>query len=135
MSPLLLLRGLLAAGVLRFSFAKRWRVNHGPHRSRSPATKLCVTYRAKDNPSPKSEFSNPDIIIVLMSLHYYYAGLEDDDLVVAFKHLFDSDNAAAAYQLWVQTATALSHYSHQLSSINFEDRRDFRECFARSSLL
>ncbi|CRL26504.1 unnamed protein product [Penicillium camemberti] len=51
-------------------------------------------YRAKDNPSS----------IILTSLHYYYTGLEDDDFVLAFKHLLDSDNATVEYQARVQRA-------------------------------
>ncbi|KGO74157.1 Protein of unknown function DUF3638 [Penicillium italicum] len=127
MNPLLLLRGLLAGGVLSFCFSKRWRVNYGPHRSRSPATKLCVPYRAKDNPSARSEFSHPDVIIILTSLHHYYAGLEDDDLVLAFKHLLDSDNATLEYQAWVQNAPALSPYFRQLICVNLEDRQNFTQ--------
>lgn len=47
---ILLLRGLFAAGVLEFVFAKkRWRVNYGLDLSRS---KLAVPYHAKDNVSP-----------------------------------------------------------------------------------
>jgi hypothetical protein len=46
---LLLLRGLFAAGVLEFVFAKkRWRVNYGLDLSRSM---LAVPYHAKDNVS------------------------------------------------------------------------------------
>jgi hypothetical protein len=54
---LLLLRGLFAAGVLEFVFAKkRWRVNYGLDLSRSM---LAVPYHAKDNVSetPESRFS------------------------------------------------------------------------------
>lgn len=54
---LLLLRGLFAAGVLAFVFAKkRWRVNYGLDLSRSM---LAVPYHAKDNVSetPGSRFS------------------------------------------------------------------------------
>ncbi|KAL5318845.1 hypothetical protein ACEPPN_013912 [Leptodophora sp. 'Broadleaf-Isolate-01'] len=47
---LLLLRGLFAAGVLEFVFAKkRWRVNYGLDLTRSM---LAVPYHAKDNASP-----------------------------------------------------------------------------------
>jgi hypothetical protein len=46
---LLLLRGLFAAGVLNFVFAKkRWRINYGLDLSRSM---LAVPYHAKDNVS------------------------------------------------------------------------------------
>ncbi|KAJ5482289.1 hypothetical protein N7475_001101 [Penicillium sp. IBT 31633x] len=97
--PLLLLRGLLAGGVLAFCFGqKRWRVNYGPDPNRSAPTKLCVPYKAKDNPSARSEFSHPDVIIILTSLNYYYAGIDDEDLFLAFNHLVDSDEADTEYQ-------------------------------------
>lgn len=51
-STLLLLRGLLAGGVLAFAFGqKRWKVNYGLDVTRKPGTKLAVPYRAKDNVS------------------------------------------------------------------------------------
>lgn len=63
---LLLLRGLFAAGVLEFAFAKkRWRVNYGLDLDRSM---LAVPYHAKDNPSARSEFSHPDTAIALTCL-------------------------------------------------------------------
>ena len=84
-STLLLLRGLFAGGVLAFVFGqKRWRVNYGVDSSRVPPTKLAVPYRAKDSPAPRSEFSHPDVVIVLTSLSYYYSGLNDEELFLAW---------------------------------------------------
>ena len=55
---LLLLKGLIAGGVLVFALKqKRWRVNYGLDLSR---TTLAVPYRAKDNPATRAEFSHPD---------------------------------------------------------------------------
>lgn len=54
---LLLLRGLFAAGVLEFVFAKkRWRVNYGVDLSRSM---LAVPYHAKDNVSDSNSNKYP----------------------------------------------------------------------------
>lgn len=111
MNPIPLLRTLLARGVSSFCFSKRWRVSYGPHRTRSPHTKLSVPYRAKDNPSTRSKFSHLEVSIIFTSLHCYYAGLEDDDFVLAFKHLLDSDNTTIEYEAWVQKA--LSKRSEQ----------------------
>ena len=98
-NTLLLLRGLIAGGVLAFAFGqKRWRVNYGLDATRQPRTKLAVPYRAKDNPTPRSEFSHPDVVIVLTSLSYYYGGLKNDDLFLAFSHLLRSDQANIEYQ-------------------------------------
>lgn len=120
--PLLLVRGLLAGGVLDFCFGqKRWRVSYGPHTTRSPPTKLSVPYRAKDSPAPRSEFSHPDVVIVLTSLSYYYAGLSDEDLFLALQHLVKSDQADIEYQTWVHDAPDLPPTYHSLSGINLED--------------
>lgn len=121
--PLLLVRGLLAGGVLDFCFGqKRWRVNYGPHTTRSPPTKLSVPYRAKDSPAPRSEFSHPDVVIVLTSLSYYYAGLSDEDLFRALQHLAKSDQAGIEYQAWVKDAPELPPAYRHLGGINLEDR-------------
>ncbi|PLB53474.1 hypothetical protein P170DRAFT_473334 [Aspergillus steynii IBT 23096] len=127
--PLLLLRGLLAGGVLPFCFShKRWRVNYGLDPNRDPSTKLCVPYRAKDNPSLRSEFSHPDVVLILTSLNYYYAGLDDADLFLAFYHLVKSDQANVEYQAWVSDAPALSNAYRQLVGVNLEDRQQCLDC-------
>jgi hypothetical protein len=122
-SPLLLLRGLIACGVLQFTLGqKRWRVQYGLATTRNPPTKLAVPYRAKDSPSPRSEFSHPEVIIILTLLSYYYEGLTDDDLFIAIGHLMDSDQADVQYQAWVQDAPGLSPAFRQLQGINLKDR-------------
>jgi hypothetical protein len=119
---LLLLRGLMAGGVLSFVFGqKRWRVNYGLDATREPRTKLAVPYRAKDNPTLRSEFSHPDVVIVLTCLSYYYGGLENDDLFLAFEHLLNSDHADIEYQTWVKDAPNLPTPFHQLIGINLKD--------------
>jgi len=120
---LMLVRGLVAGGVLRFALrAKRWRVNYGIDPNRSPKTKLAVPYRSKDSPSPRSEFSHPDVVFVLTSLTYYYGGLEDDDLFDVFAHLIKSDQAEIEYGQWVRTATSLPVGFRHLGGVNIEDR-------------
>ncbi|KXT06191.1 hypothetical protein AC578_1431 [Pseudocercospora eumusae] len=121
-SHLLLLRGIIAGGVLAFTLGqKRWRVNYGTA-SRQPPTKLAVPYRAKDSPSPRSEFSHPDVVITLTSLCYYYEGLSDDDLFVALGHLMDSDQADIEFQAWVKHSDGLPAAFRQLQGINLKDR-------------
>ncbi|KAK1043786.1 hypothetical protein LTR74_018390 [Friedmanniomyces endolithicus] len=123
---LLLLRGLFAAGVLSFVFGqKRWRVNYGLDSSRTPGTNLAVPYRAKDNPSPRSEFSHPDVIITLTTLSYYYGGLSEDDLATAFHHLARSDQADTVYQAWVKDAHDMPAAFSQLQGINLRDKHQF----------
>ncbi|KAK5283671.1 hypothetical protein LTR98_011433 [Exophiala xenobiotica] len=65
-TTLLLLRGLLAGGVLPFALRQeRSRVQYGLDPRREPRTRLVVPYQAKDSPTLRSEFSYPDIVIVL----------------------------------------------------------------------
>ncbi|KAI0404731.1 hypothetical protein F4802DRAFT_218327 [Xylaria palmicola] len=120
---LLLLRGILAGGVLTFALSrKRWRVDFGLATDRTPPTKLAVPYRAKDNPTPRSEFSHPDIVIALTSLTYYYSGLENEDLFIALGHLMDSDQASLEYDAWIQDSRNMPVSFRQLEGINLKDR-------------
>ncbi|KAK4895204.1 hypothetical protein LTR49_028300 [Elasticomyces elasticus] len=127
-ATLLLLRGLFAAGVLSFVFGqKRWRVNYGLDSSRTPNTKLAVPYRAKDNPSPRSEYSHPDVIILLTTLSYYYGGLGKDDLATAFDHLSRSDQAETVFQAWAKDVHDMPAAFSQLQGINLRDKRQFAD--------
>lgn len=118
---LLMLRGLLAGGVLSFTLAhKRWRVNYGLA-CRDPPTRLAVPYRAKDSPTPRSEFSHPDVVIALTSLCYYYQGLSDEDMFTAMSHLINSDLPDIEYQAWVKDSTNMSLAFKQLQGINLKD--------------
>lgn len=119
---LLLIRGIIACGVLEFVLGqKRWRVNYGLA-SRIPPTQLAVPYRAKDSPSLRSEFSHPDVVIALTSLSYYYGGLSDDDLFTTMGHLMDADQSDVEYQAWIQDANDLPAAFKQLQGINLKDR-------------
>lgn len=121
---LLLLRGLFAGGVLAFCLGqKRWRVNFGPDPHRQPPTRLAVPYRAKDSPSLRSEFSHPDVVILLTCLHYYYNGLTDDDLALAFEDLVKCDEADAEYQAWARDAPLLAPAYQRLPGVNLDDQQ------------
>ncbi|KAJ6785676.1 hypothetical protein PWT90_00969 [Aphanocladium album] len=120
---MLLLRGLLAGGVLAFALTrKRWRVNYGLDPTREKATKLAVPYQAKDSPSARSEFSHPDIVIVLTCLTYYYGGLDDQALFDSLELLLRSDNAELEYSAWVNTAPNLPEAFKLIQGINLRDR-------------
>ncbi|KAI1744920.1 hypothetical protein F4680DRAFT_455891 [Xylaria scruposa] len=120
---LLLLRGLLAGGILSFCFGqKRWRVDYGLDPSRRPETKLALPFRAKDSPTPRSEFSHPDVVIVLTQLSYYYGGLSNQEIDWTFRHLLNSDQADSEFRVWVRETNKLSDEFKQLSGINLDDR-------------
>jgi hypothetical protein len=122
--PLLLVRGLLAGGILHFALGtKRWRVNFGLDPSRVPATQLAVPFRSKDCPSPRSEFSHPDVVILLSLLSYYYGGLTDEQLFDSFAHLLRSDQGSIQYDEWAATASSdLPIAFRQLSGVSVKDR-------------
>lgn len=120
---ILLLRGLLAGGVLAFALTrKRWRVNYGLDPTREKATLLAVPYQAKDSPSARSEFSHPDVVVVLTCLTYYYGGLDDQALFDSLELLIRSDNAELEYSAWVNTAPTLPGAYKLIQGINLRDR-------------
>lgn len=123
---LLLVRGLIAGGVLRFAFSnKRWRVNFGLDETRIPHTSLAVPFRSKDTPSPRSEFSHPDVVIILTLLSQYYGGLTNEQLSHTLTHVLNSDQAEIYYEDFVRTATSRlpAAYRH-LAGVNISDRQN-----------
>lgn len=120
-SILLLIRGMLAYGVLQYSLEKRYRANYGLDISRTPATLLAVPYRGKDCPAPRSEYSHQDMVIVLTCLSYYYGGLSEENFSIAVNRLLQLDQATIEYQLWVKSAPTLPRAYHQLDGVNWDD--------------
>ncbi|PKS12562.1 hypothetical protein jhhlp_000770 [Lomentospora prolificans] len=125
---LVLLRGLIACNILAFAFMqKRWRVNYGSAPARTPPTRLAVPYLAKDRPSARSEFSHPDVVIILTCLTYYYSGLTNDDLFLVFDRLLKSDQAEVEYALWVRDNPNMPPKLKSLAGVNVEDKRQCAE--------
>ena len=122
-SKLFLLRGLLAHGILAFAFGqKRWRVNYGCDNTRNPPTRLAVPYRAKDMPTTRSEFSHPDVVIILTALSYYYAGLTDEYIRSSLSHLAQSDQKDVEYASWVRNISKMPPAFRHFDGINLQDR-------------
>ncbi|KAI5862288.1 hypothetical protein GGS23DRAFT_610982 [Durotheca rogersii] len=127
-SQLLLIRDLFAGGVLGFAFRqKRWKVNYGLDPGRVPETRLAVPYRAKDHPTARSEFSHPDVVVLLTYLSYYYEGLSNDDLLATFEHLIKSGQPDAHYQGWVGDVPELPRSYHNLGGVSMKDHRQLTE--------
>ncbi len=119
---LLLLRGLLASNVILFALGqKRFRVNYGLAPDRKPPTMLAVPYRAKDSPAPRSEFSHPDVVIVLTCLSYYYQGLSNSELRKCLETLNKSDQAEQEYSRWAAASPKLSSSLKHFSGVNLKD--------------
>ncbi|KAF8601977.1 hypothetical protein BDV93DRAFT_545566 [Ceratobasidium sp. AG-I] len=122
---MLLLRGLLASGVLTFALKeKRYRVDYGIDPSRSH---LAVPYRAKDFPSSRAEFGNPDVAIVLTCLSYYYHGLTDTQLDTCFEMLYKLDNPTLEYEQWVHANGNIPQELLHLNGVNVKDREQFAD--------
>lgn len=117
-----LFRGIFAGGILGFVLGqKRWRVNYGLDPDRRPPTGLAVPYRAKDSPFPRSEFSHPEVIFLLTSLSYYYGGLSDNNLFIAFEHFLQSDQPNEEYEEWVKDMELSPAFCY-FKGINVKDR-------------
>ena len=126
-SGLLLLRGLLAHGILEYALsAKQYRVDYGLDTSRSL---LAVPYRAKDVPAFRAEFGHPDVAIVLTCLSYYYEGLSKDQLLQCFELLDKLDNPTQEYGDWVLQDDAVPDTFRQLSSVNLKDPQQYNVLF------
>ncbi|KAL8365011.1 hypothetical protein RB595_004022 [Gaeumannomyces hyphopodioides] len=128
--PLFLLRGLMAHGVLRFALQKRWRVDYGrADDKRSPPTGLAVPFRAKDSPSQQSEFSHPDVVIILTCLTCYYGGLRNDEVSCTIERLLLSVDGEREYLTWVESA-ASNGIPEALGQLGALDSQDRRQCGA-----
>ncbi|KAJ9413524.1 hypothetical protein QL093DRAFT_1988954, partial [Fusarium oxysporum] len=130
-----------AGGILAFALGQKgWRVSYGIAPHRETGTKLAVPFRVKDSPTPRSEFSHPDVVMTLTCLSYYYGGLDEEALFSAFSILTKSDNARVEYHEWTGTAPNLPLSFRALEGVNLRDRVQFKEeiyphlCFPKSAI-
>ncbi|PPQ64858.1 hypothetical protein CVT26_002576 [Gymnopilus dilepis] len=123
---LLLFRGLIGHGILAHVLGKhRWRVDYGLDLTRSL---LAVPYRAKDMPSPRSEFGHPDVALCLTCLSYYYGGLNPVQVQECFTILLKLDNPIQEYEKWVKRGgKRIAASLRQLTGINTRDVQTFIE--------
>lgn len=123
---LLVLRGLFAHRILRFSLAdKRWLVEYGLHPSRCL---MAVPYRAKGVPSESAEFGHPDVAVTLTCLSYYYEGLTKDQLRDCFILLAKQNDPSTEFQNWVAPCVQELPVGFQsYSGVNLEDDKTFSE--------
>ncbi|EGZ11143.1 hypothetical protein PHYSODRAFT_520653 [Phytophthora sojae] len=102
LSQLLALRGLVAFGVLEHCMEQRYRVDFGLPFPGSRSKKIAIPFRAADVPSERSEFSHPDVCIVLTLLGYYHSGLTDKEVGITFRMLLrlDISEQRQKYSQW-----------------------------------
>ncbi|KAJ8581464.1 hypothetical protein M405DRAFT_777420 [Rhizopogon salebrosus TDB-379] len=115
---LLVLRGLLACGILAYALKeRRFRVDYGLSPKR---TMLAVPFRAKDMPSLRAEFGHPDVAVTLTCLSYYYTGLTQVQLLLCFEVLLKQDNPTLEYESWVLGLHSVPGSLRHFSGINTE---------------
>ncbi|KIK90485.1 hypothetical protein PAXRUDRAFT_14327 [Paxillus rubicundulus Ve08.2h10] len=125
---LLLLRGLLASGILLFALReRRWRVDYGLFPSR---TMLAVPYRAKDSPAPRAEFGHPDVAVMLTCLSYYYNCLTEEQLMSCFKILLKQRNPALEYESWITDLAPhdVPRNLWHVNGINIKSSEQWKQC-------
>jgi hypothetical protein len=88
---------------------------------------LAVPFQAKDMPSPRSEFSHPDVVIVFTCLSYHYRDLADDELFTSLELLSKSDLADQEYGIWASAAPALPPTLRHFSGVNLKDQARCRQ--------
>jgi hypothetical protein len=122
LQTLLLLRGMLQNGILLYALKdKRYRVNYGLDLTRSL---LAVPFRAKDLPSPRSEFGHPDLTILLTCLSYYYGGLEDEMVKFTLRQLLKSGTPELTYAEWLRPCRSdIPGQLHSLKAVNMQDEK------------
>jgi Protein of unknown function (DUF3638)/Protein of unknown function (DUF3645) len=126
---LLLLRGLLAHGILLYALKeRRWRVDYGLNPSR---TMLAVPFRAKDVPALRAEFGHPEVATVLTCLSYYYGGLSKYQLDLCFQLLPKIENPDEEYGNWVRGAHSIPKELCQFSGVNPNNDRQYENDLVR----
>jgi hypothetical protein len=126
---ILLLRGLLAQGVLSYALgARRYRVDYGLAPERSM---LAVPYLAKDVPSLRAEFGHPDVCIILTCLSYHYGGLTVAQVNQCFEILLGLDHRKQEYNKWVRGNLNFPEFLRDLDGVNLKDPEQRNLIFSR----
>jgi hypothetical protein len=73
-------------------------------------------------PSARSEFSHPDVVILLTCLSYYYGGLSHAELYTCLELLAKSDRSEEEYSEWAAKSPTLPASFRHFSAINLKDR-------------
>ncbi|KAG8926622.1 hypothetical protein FRC02_008778 [Tulasnella sp. 418] len=124
-NAILILRGLFAHNLLLFVLKeRRWRIDYGLDPQRSM---LAVPYRAKDSPSLRSEFSHPDMAILLTCLSYYWQGLSEKQIEECFNLLLKQDDPALFHNKWILQSPSIPDRLKHLEGIDINDAEQRKE--------
>ncbi|KAL6701246.1 hypothetical protein J3F84DRAFT_391848 [Trichoderma pleuroticola] len=119
---LLVIRGIVTRKILLLCLSKRWNVQYGLHPGRIP---LAVPFAAKGVPSELSEFSHPDVTILLTCLSFYSAGLSYKQFRQGLQSMLASEDAASEYEKWISECDIPPHLQHW-NLINMENETQIK---------
>ncbi|CAH0380841.1 unnamed protein product [Bemisia tabaci] len=108
---ILIAKGWLSHGILFHVFNAKYRVQYGlnlnqqleGHRMKS----IAIPFFGKDAPSPRSEFSHPDVMLGFTIISYLYQGLNEQQLKETFLRLkdeFSHQVADSHLQAWAEAS-------------------------------
>lgn len=98
----LIAKGWLSHEVLFHIFNAKYRVKFGLDRK-----PIAIPFYGKDTPSPRSEFSNPDVMLGFTIISYLYQGLNQQQLKDSLQKLKDKyshQTADKELQTWVKSS-------------------------------
>nr|XP_018914729.1 PREDICTED: uncharacterized protein LOC109042446 [Bemisia tabaci] len=114
---ILIAKGWLSHGILFHVFNAKYRVQFGLNlNAEGETTKLiAIPFLGKDTPSPRSEFSHPDVMLGFTIICYLYKGLTQKELketLLSLKSNFSTpvgdmqlDTWTQAGEAWIRTRT------------------------------
>ncbi|KAI8827365.1 hypothetical protein BJ741DRAFT_556087 [Chytriomyces cf. hyalinus JEL632] len=94
-AQILMLRGLLAFGLLEHCLSLRHAVDYGLDTRRQK--RMAVPFTAVSVPSERAEFSHPDIVIILTALSFFHVGLTNDQVKAAISFLLTLAKGSQQY--------------------------------------
>ena len=119
MNKLLLLRGLIAHGLLIYAIKdKRWSVDYGLHPAKCMSA---VPYRAHKVPAINAEFAQPEVYILLTCLAYYNQGLSPAQVKQSFEVLTRRHDPTHDFGLWIRHCHGLPQSLRDYRSCNVDD--------------
>jgi hypothetical protein len=123
---LILIRGILAFGILNSVLQKRYRVSYGVN-SKSDRL-MAVPFIAKDVASERTEFGHPDIAIFLTIFSYYFSGLSREQLKQVFDKIAFLQQPDEVYHTFVKEIPEdkMIDSLRQFQCINLQDHRQFQ---------
>ncbi|GFH47532.1 hypothetical protein CTEN210_04007 [Chaetoceros tenuissimus] len=120
---LLAFRGLLAFDLLINCLKKRYRVDFGIRQGNKK--QLAVPFRGADTPSERSEYSHPDVAVILSIISYYNRGLSLEQFKYSLEAMTKKGKSFQqnTYDCWLQRSLSRIH-PETLPGINKFDKID-----------